>query len=856
MQRVEGHAKGLTTTNLELRESLKTVEEEKLSWERRYMSLQAKEESLVRQIESAIQQRTESLQIHLAKGGTGALAQLMDQVIFVLSNRRPRASALADDLGQVRQHQLDLFAAQETLRVKEEELSKALSDKEILEARIASFANEMIDLRQAAGPTANLISKLKEDARNAQLNERTVREELRAMREAFKPQQKQPTLFQLNIKDVAAVSTQTAADNRAFCAQGVQTDDVHFSSANSQSEAVMMKVAIEGYKEMMQEKDQKIELQASEIKAKGELIQIYVDSSSAQLDKYQAKHVALERALEEKSAIISKLKAEIDAMEKRLKEVEANLASSKPDLDRPEALKKQDSLVLAPETELEAETQLRRLATQNQKIVQDYKHVVDQYKQERAVAEELRSEMQRQKSLTDLLSNTSGRVGTADTIEVCVHMCGRGMELLREVCGILGVREGPISPGEAAVLMQQARLIESAKPAFEKIAQALISVIKAEWSTIADVMATLQQARHEASALAKEKASISFSQLVGASRLAEVHKALAAATPAKKMPKTMQERYEEQRGRWERRKAQIQQERSACIARCLDSFMKVVEVNFKMPFTASLPSPPHSARALVYSTLLDVGHAPSGVEQSYRARVSPPPQRVVHTSVYTLPIPDVATTPDWSNRPRLNSALAERYSAHQVFSARGQTRGGDPTLQRSGAMTARLSTGLPLSEESAVALKSVDDGSGGNALWPRVSNWTGGAVRPARISSTSKSGFLSGNFDSRTGLGQAVNNARVYVPLAGTSSSAGSGLRGRTEAQVPATARPPDRIDADPNPRRGRWSLRDRPVGGLGSKAGREQGARDGGQEEVGLNVKEKSVQAGVHVVKLLPFLL
>ena len=80
MQRVEGHDKGLTTTNLELRESLKIVEEEKLSWERRYMSLQAKEESLVRQIESAIQQRTEALQIHLAKGGTGALAQLMDQV--------------------------------------------------------------------------------------------------------------------------------------------------------------------------------------------------------------------------------------------------------------------------------------------------------------------------------------------------------------------------------------------------------------------------------------------------------------------------------------------------------------------------------------------------------------------------------------------------------------------------------------------------------------------------------------------------------------------------------------------------------------------------------------------------------
>jgi DNA repair exonuclease SbcCD ATPase subunit len=173
-QRVEGHAKGLTTSNLELRENLKKVEAEKQSWERRYMSLQAKEQSLVRQIESAIQQRTEALQFHLSKGGTGALAQLMDQV---------------------RQHQMDLFAAQELLRTREEELSKIQSEKEILEGRISGFANEMKELRQAAGPTANLISKLREDAKIAQDNERAIREELQAMKDAEQAKLKNQKVF-------------------------------------------------------------------------------------------------------------------------------------------------------------------------------------------------------------------------------------------------------------------------------------------------------------------------------------------------------------------------------------------------------------------------------------------------------------------------------------------------------------------------------------------------------------------------------------------------------------------------------------------------------------------------------------
>ena len=111
LHRVEGHAKGLTSSNLEMRDNIKALQAEKQSWQRRYMSLAAKEDSLVMQMELAIKQRTEALQLHLSRNGDSALAQLMDQA---------------------RQQQTELSAAQENLRQREEQLDKAREEKRMV----------------------------------------------------------------------------------------------------------------------------------------------------------------------------------------------------------------------------------------------------------------------------------------------------------------------------------------------------------------------------------------------------------------------------------------------------------------------------------------------------------------------------------------------------------------------------------------------------------------------------------------------------------------------------------------------------------------------------------------------------
>jgi hypothetical protein len=118
-----------------------------------------------------------------------------------------------------------------------------------------------------------------------------------------------------------------------------------------------------------------------------------------------------------------------------------------------------------------------------------------------------------------------------------------------------------------------------AKLSFEKILQALLSLLKNKWATIEYVIVTLQQTRQEVA----EPATINFSQLVSATSLAEMmQKALrlSAALQPQKMPRTMQEQYEEQHDRWEQRKVQIRQQRTACLTQCFDSVM--VEVNEKL----------------------------------------------------------------------------------------------------------------------------------------------------------------------------------------------------------------------------------------------------------------------------------
>jgi hypothetical protein len=73
-----------------------------------------------------------------------------------------------------------------------------------------------------------------------------------------------------------------------------------------------------------------------------------------------------------------------------------------------------------------------------------------------------------------------------------------------------------------SALLEQSKKAETAKLSFEKILQALLSLLKNKWATIEYVIVTLQQTRQEVKELATEPATINFSQLVGATSLAEM----------------------------------------------------------------------------------------------------------------------------------------------------------------------------------------------------------------------------------------------------------------------------------------------------------------------------------------------
>jgi chromosome segregation ATPase len=149
--------------------------------------------------------------------------------------------------------------------------------------------------------------------------------------------------------------------------QDSQTDET--GDDESRKVALTKAEAVVGdLKEALAVKDSEIESLGRDLAAKQELIQMYIDSASAQHDKMQAKNQELKQALEDRDSLVEKLAAEIDAMERRL----AEMGSAGPEGPQP-----------APELAKAAsvgEAQLQRLASQNHKIVTDFRQAVDRYR--------------------------------------------------------------------------------------------------------------------------------------------------------------------------------------------------------------------------------------------------------------------------------------------------------------------------------------------------------------------------------------------------------------------------------------------------------------------------------------------
>lgn len=167
LERVESHAKGLTQNNQELRRQLKLLEDDKETWRRRFLAVEHKEESMVRQMEAAIVARTEALQKTMSEQAGDAAEQ-----IHSLMER-------------IRALQGEVFQEQENVRKREQEVVAVQAEKSKVEERMQDMVGEMVDLRQAAGPTAGMISKLKKDLEQSHESEAGLRKELQQLRSSW-----------------------------------------------------------------------------------------------------------------------------------------------------------------------------------------------------------------------------------------------------------------------------------------------------------------------------------------------------------------------------------------------------------------------------------------------------------------------------------------------------------------------------------------------------------------------------------------------------------------------------------------------------------------------------------------------
>ena len=157
LERVESHAKGLTQNNMDLRLQLKQAQDETLTWKRKFNTVEGTKDSMVRQMEAAILQRTQALRTTMTGADGEMVGGLMDQITRMQEEKFEYNEIIADLRRDLLEQQVLVQKGEETIK---------------------SMGLDMVDLRQAAGPTADLIAELKAQVEMAKKGELGLRKEL------------------------------------------------------------------------------------------------------------------------------------------------------------------------------------------------------------------------------------------------------------------------------------------------------------------------------------------------------------------------------------------------------------------------------------------------------------------------------------------------------------------------------------------------------------------------------------------------------------------------------------------------------------------------------------------------------
>jgi len=165
LERVESHAKGLTQNNMDLRLQLKQAQDEALTWKRKFSKIEGTKDSMVRQMEAAILQRTQALKSTMSGAEGNEMSAMMDQITRMQEEKFEFNEIIAKLRREVLDEKVKTQKAEETIK---------------------SMGEDMVDLRQAAGPTADLIANLKEQVEIAKRGELQLRKDLHAAKNQIK----------------------------------------------------------------------------------------------------------------------------------------------------------------------------------------------------------------------------------------------------------------------------------------------------------------------------------------------------------------------------------------------------------------------------------------------------------------------------------------------------------------------------------------------------------------------------------------------------------------------------------------------------------------------------------------------